>query len=360
MKRAVLCVPDPWNYIDQFQDYSLMIVNPQTTPDRFDYLTGAADWSVLVTSTEVRYRDGNDYPNEKLLWYTSGTTGDSKFYSIPQYKIDHVCDQLISEYNITANDRYVSIMPLWHGHGQMFYWLSKKIKFETNFVPMSKLLQMKNHSPTFITAIPEALKVMSNLKFDSLRFVRSASVALPDSTYKQLKESFGVPVIESFGMTEATSHCFTNPLYGEQRIGTIGLPSGIEAEIRDRHLWIRGPAVFKKDWIDTGDLAEIDDSGYYKILGRSVDRINLRGYKIDPLSIENQLHNVLPGIGEISIFGTDKIMCVYTGDVPTTQVQQALIDINPMLNPKFLQQLDTIPTNNAGKVSRTMLAEIYK
>jgi len=361
MKRAVICVPDPWNYLDQFQDYSLMILNPQMSSDRFDYLTNAADWSVLVTSTQVLYREGNDYPNEKLLWYTSGTTGDSKFYSVPQHKIDHVCDQLITEYNITANDRYVSIMPLWHGHGQMFYWLAKKVGFEIDFVPMPKLLQMKNYSPTFITAIPEALKVLSNLKFDSLRFVRSASVALSDSTYAQLKESFGVPIIEAFGMTEATSHCFTNPLYSEQRIGTVGLPSGIEAELRDNHLWIRGPAVFTHDWIDTSDLAETDDHGYYRILGRVNDTINIKGYKINPISIEQQILKEFPTVTECTIFGVNKLKCLYiSNDITPQAITNFLVNISSHCRPVLIQSVDKIPVNGMGKISRAELNKEFK
>jgi long-chain acyl-CoA synthetase len=360
MKRVVLAVPDPWNYIDQFQDYSLMILNPQVTPNRFDYLTNAADWSVLVTSTKERYRNGGNSHNEKLFWYTSGTTGDSKFYSISQEKIDHVCNCLIADYDINNNDRYVSIMPLWHAHGQMFYWLAKKVGFEINFLPMPKLAQVEKYSPTFISAIPDALKVLSKFDFDDLRFVRSASSALPDTVYQQLTHNFNVPVIEAFGMTESTSHCFTNPLYGQQKVGTVGLPSGIEAQIRDQRLWIRGPAVAATDWFDTGDLAETDNQGYYKILGRANDTINIKGYKINPVSIEQQILKAFPLITECAVFGTNQLKCLYAGKVDTKTVSTFLTNLGSHCRPKLIQQVSKVPVNSMGKVSRTMLNQEFQ
>ena len=79
MKRVVLCVPDPWNYYDQLQEWSVMTVNPDNTPARQKYLLDNSDWSMKITPAGVEHRDGGDYANEKLFWYTSGTTGDSKF-----------------------------------------------------------------------------------------------------------------------------------------------------------------------------------------------------------------------------------------------------------------------------------------
>ena len=359
-QRAVICVPDPWNYLEQYKEYSLMVINPQVSADRFKYLTDAADWSVLITATEQQVRSGGNYHNEKLFWYTSGTTGDSKFYSVSQEKIDHVCSRLIADYNINSNDRYVSVMPLWHAHGQMFYWLAKKVGFQIDFVPMAKIAQVKNYNPTFISAIPDALRILSKFKFDNLRFVRSASSALPDTIYQQLTHSFGVPIIEAFGMTESTSHCFTNPLNGEQRVGTIGLPSGVEAKIKDQRLWIRGPAVTSDDWFDTGDLAETDQHGYYKILGRADDIINVRGYKINPLSIEQQVLKAFSQVTECAVFGTTTLKCLYAGDVNTNTISNFLSNLGSHCRPTLIQQVEKIPVNGMGKVSRTMLSQEFK
>ena len=361
MKRVVLCVPDPWNYYDQFEHCCIMTVNPDNTPARQKYLLDNSDWSIKVTQNGVEYRDGGDYPNEKIFAYTSGTTGDSKFYSFSQEKLDHCVDTIIQSYNITANDRYVSIMPLWHAHGQTFYWLAKRIKCESHFMSVAGLRNMPKYSPTFITAVPDMLKVVSQLDFDqNLRFVRSASVALSNQLFQTLKDKFNLPIIEAFGMTESLSHCFTNPLHGEQRIGTVGLPSGIEATIKFGQLHIRGFSVFTSDWYNTGDLAELDEHGYYRILGRVKDRINIKGYKIDPISIERQLHEKLSNIGDCIIFGNEVVNCIYTGTTDINEINDCLIKIHPVCRPSFILQTDTIPLNGNGKLSRLWLINNFK
>lgn len=360
MKRAVICVDDPWNHIDQYRDYSLMIVNPTLTQSRRDYLLDNADWSLLVTNDGLQHRNGGNYENEKVVWYTSGTTGDSKFVSISADKLDHVCARLIADYDISVNDRYVSIMPLWHGHGQTFYWLAKKVGFEINFLPVSKITQIEQYDPTFVTGIPDVLKILSRFNLPSLRFARTASAALIDRLYFDLSQKLNVPIIEAFGMTESTSHCFTNPLFGEQRVGTVGLPTGIEAEVRNQRLWIRGPAVQAADWFDTGDLAEIDSKGYFKILGRAQDTINIKGYKFNPISLEQQIVKQFPAVTECVVFGKDRVKCLYAGEIEATAVAKFLNDLNNYCRPSVIKQVEKIPVNNMGKISRTVLDQEFQ
>lgn len=360
MKRAVICVNDPDNYIGRVsQHMSVMVVNPATNPTRLKYLLDNADYSMLINEHGVEYRNGGDYGNEQVLWYTSGTTGDSKFRSFTRAQLEHVSMAICRSYNITDNDRYLSIMPLWHAHGQGMYWAAQHIGCEIKYATPTDLKNKMYFRPTFVSAIPDVLRVMMRQNFKDLRFVRSASSALPDQLYYDLCAWSGAPVIEAFGMTEAASHCFTNPLSGPQRVGTVGLPDGIDADIIDGVLHIQGPAVFQQGWYNTGDLAEQDDMGYYRILGRVQDRITVKAYKLDPVSIENQLYNLLPDIGEVVVFGSDTVMCIYTGDIEEAVVRRTLIDIGTQCNPKFLLRVDAIPKNTAGKVSRSMLKDLY-
>lgn len=356
MKRAVLCVPNPEKYIDSLNDYSIMIINPDAPHTRKQYLLDQSDYSLKITVNGEEYRNGNDYGDEKVFWYTSGTTGDSKFYGFTQTQIDIMSNTICRAYDISSDDRYTSIMPLWHAHGQGFYWATKFAGCETRFLSIKEIKNIESTSPTFITAVPDILKLVTRYKLQNLRFIRSASAALPSDLHDTLL-TFNVPVLEAFGMTEALSHCFTNPLHGEQRKGTIGLPSGVEAKIIDDLLYIKGSTLFTNDWFDTGDLADQDAAGYYRITGRHRDQINIKGYKINPASIERQLLEYLPALDSCVIFGSDKIKCIYVGDVSKKSVIQFLIRIHPLCRPCYIKQVEEIPIGDNNKISRTWLTK---
>jgi acyl-coenzyme A synthetase/AMP-(fatty) acid ligase len=359
MKRAVICANNPQDYINQLDDYSIMIINPDAAASRQKYLLDNADYSLLITNQGESYRDGADYCNERLLWYTSGTTGDSKFCSFTQDQVNTLAQRICSAYDITANDRYVSIMPLWHAHGQGMYWAIQQARCEIHYMPVKNIKSMPDYDPTFISAIPDFLRVISQMDFDHLRFIRSASAALPTELYQHLSEKYQVPVIEAFGMTESLSQCFTNPLHGEQRPGTVGLPDGIEADIVDGHLYIQGSTVFAPGWYDTGDLADRDEAGYYRILGRSKDQINVRGIKVNPVSLEYQLKSNIDNLTDCVIFGTDCVKCLYTGTCDSQTMKDFLIGLGQHCWPRVLEQIDLIPVSPSGKISRIWLNERY-
>jgi len=167
-------------------------------------------------------------------------------------------------------------------------------------------------------------------------------------------------VIEAFGMTEAYSHCFTNPLHGEQRMGTVGLPDGIEATISNKgHLLVRGPSVVKDSWVDTGDLAEQDQKGYYHILGRSVDQLNIKGKKFNPLSLESQVLKHITTVKECVIFGNHELNCLYVGDCDPKEILTFLLSLDPYLRPAMLNKTDEIPLQHSGKISRSYLTKLF-
>lgn len=358
-KRAVICVDNPWDLIPTLNDYSLMIVNPDSTPERIKYLLDHADWSILINRDGRQERNGGTYTNEKVFWYTSGTTGDSKFCSFSAEQVENMAQRIVDSYKLTSNDRYVSIMPLWHAHGQGFYWATKLAGCQVSFLSVKRIRELEAHDPTFITAIPDVLKLIENMNLPSLRFIRSASSPMPNELFTRLKEKFKVPVIEAFGMTEALSHCFTNPLDGEQKIGTIGVPDGVEAKIVDGHLLIRGFTVCAEDWYDTGDLADVDSDGYYRILGRSKEQINVRGIKVNPNSLESQLKAGVHNIGQCVVFGDNRVRVIYTGTSDTKTITDFLVSLGQHCRPDFVKQVDSIPLAPSGKVSRRWLLQHY-
>jgi acyl-coenzyme A synthetase/AMP-(fatty) acid ligase len=250
-------------------------------------------------------------------------------------------------------------MPLWHAHGQGFYWAAQRAKCETHFLTMRDIRRMPGYHPTFVTAVPDVLRVIAQLNFDSLRFVRSASAPLPDALYQTLQQKFKVPVCEAFGMTEALSHCFTNPLHGEQRVGTIGMPDGVEADIVDGQLYIQGPCVFQPGWYNTGDLAQRDEQGYYRILGRHRDQINVKGKKLNPESLEKQLLSSVPGLDHVVIFGSTSVNCLYVGTCNSADIAKFLQSLGPHCRATLIKQVEAIPPSPSGKISRSWLTKEY-
>lgn len=361
MKRAVICVKNPWHVIPKYQDtHSIMVINPGSPKTRLDYLISNSDFDVLITEEGVFQGQGQDHGDEKLFLYTSGTTGDSKFYSFSQSQVDAVCGNISKSYELSPNDRYFGIMPLWHAHGLLMYLTTLQVGCETQFGTIADIKEMEKFQPTWLSAIPDILMLSSKLDLQCLRFVRSASASLTEKNFLTLKEKFKVPILEAFGMTEAISHCFTNPLHGPQKIGTVGLPDGIRARVdENNHLWIEGPSVFRSGWFDTGDLASQDEDGYFRILGRSVDRINVRGYKIDPLSIENQLYNRFPSLSECAVFGKERLKCVVCGDVSVDEINEFLNSLGDACRPRFVRQVETVPKNLNGKISRSFLDTVF-
>ena len=141
---------------------------------------------------------------------------------------------------------------------------------------------------------------------------------------------------------------------------TVGLPNGVEARIDQGRLFIKGPTVFVNDWYDTGDLAEQDPAGYYKIIGRSRDQINVRGIKVNPASLEQQLLAAVLGVTECAVFGTHSVKCIYVGSATADEIIAFLTKLGSYCRPTLVQSMASIPLSPSGKVSRTFLNSLYE
>ena len=146
-----------------------------------------------------------------------------------------------------------------------------------------------------------------------IRFVRSASAPLPVATLSRFEQATGVPILETYGMTEAASQITANPLHGARKAGSVGFPTGVELVVRADDgmtsptgsvgvVAIRGPGVVQRylssehnagidaaGWLDTGDLGFLDEDGYLTLVGRRDDVINRGGEKVLPREIEEVL-----------------------------------------------------------------------
>jgi acyl-CoA synthetase (AMP-forming)/AMP-acid ligase II len=232
-------------------------------------------------------------------------------------------------------------MPLFHIHGLVAALLAPlaaggSIACTPNFDAFKFFDWLDELTPTWYTAVPtmhqlivsRAARNADTIERAQLRFVRSSSASLPAIAMEELQRVFGVPVIEAYGMTEASHQMASNPLPpAVAKPGSVGQATGIDISIVDEdghHLQqgergevvIRGETVvrgyeknpeantkaFTDGWFRTGDEGYFDEEGYLFLTGRLKEIINRGGEKISPLEIDGVLLRH-PAVAEAVAFG---------------------------------------------------------
>ncbi|HAC15150.1 MAG TPA: hypothetical protein DCE78_04295 [Bacteroidetes bacterium] len=360
MKRLLLCTTHPEKYLHYLDTYSLVMISPKLDYKRKQDLIAQSNCSIFITDDGIYDNsEGLEYDNEALVMSTSGTDGLPKFHCFTRAQLDLKIESIIKWFDITSKDHYVSVMPLWHVAGLGIYLACLKVGAKVSVVDIQNLKKIPEMDPSFLVGSPSVLRVLSNFNWKNLRFVRSTTEPLPIDLYWHFLNRFQAPIIENHGMTEALGICLSNPLYGEQRPGTVGLPVDVEINLTNNVLSLKGPTFSVSDWVDTGDLAEYDEKGYVRILGRKKEMIIIKGNKFFPSLIENQVLETVPGIKNIAVFGDDTINVVYEGDPDRTLLINTLRMVCQNYKPKNVLQVDSIPLSDNGKISRSLLKKIY-
>jgi oxalate---CoA ligase len=277
----------------------------------------------------VPARPGNaEAEDQALVLHTSGTTSRPKIVPLQHRNVTasayHIGDTLA----LTPEDRCLNIMPLFHIHGLIAATLSSLaagagVSCTPGFNAFRFFSWFAEVRPTWYTAVPTMHQAILELAprnravIDQgrLRFVRSSSSSLPGPVMTALEAAFGVPVIESYGMTEAAHQMASNPLPPLPRFpGCVGRAAGPEVAILDEdgavlppgaigEVAIRGPNVtagyennpaanasaFTNGWFRTGDQGTLDADGYLRLTGRLKELINRGGEKISPLEVDEVL-----------------------------------------------------------------------
>ena len=225
---------------------------------------------------------------------------------------------------------------------------------------------------------------------EKLRFIRSSSSALSPETMRQLEARFGAPVLEAYGMTEASHQMASNPLPpADRRPGTVGTGTGVRLGVMDDsgmlvrqgdpgEVAVQGPNVidgysnnpeanasaFIDGWFRTGDQGVLDADGYLSLTGRLKEMINRGGEKIAPREIDDVLLQH-PAVGEAVAFGSphpawgEEVVAAVVLKSPVTDkeliafARERLADYKV---PKKLYIVDRIPTTATGKIQRRAVA----
>ena len=356
---------------------------------------------------ETDYKNPNDY-DEALVLHTSGTTSRPKIVPLSNLNIFTSAVNISKSLKLTADDHCLNIMPLFHIHG-LIAVLSASAKVGAsvcasngfNALKFLDLAETQNISwysgvPTMHQAILlRAQKKLDKAKKLNLRFIRSSSASLPPAIFEQLNNIFQTPVVEAYGMTEATHQMTSNPLPPAiQKPGLVGVPAGPEICImNDKNeklpqgeigeICIKGDNVtngyennpeankqsFVNDWFRTGDEGFFDEDGYLKISGRLKEIINKGGEKISPLEVDNILMDFLP-IDQALCFGyKDKMLGEDIAVAIKLKENKSCTedDIKSYANeklakfkiPKKIFIVEDIPKGATGKLQRIGLAKKF-
>ena len=275
-----------------------------------------------------------------LLLHTSGTTSRPKLVPLSHANLAASAGHIGATLGLDADDRCLNIMPLFHIHGLIAAVLSSlaaggSVFCTPGFNALRFFQWLGEARPSWYTAVPtmhqailaRAARNPDALAAASLRFIRSSSASLPPQVMAELEATFGCPVIESYGMTEAAHQMASNSLPpGMRKAGSVGTAAGPEVAImapdgqilkpgQVGEIVIRGPNVtsgyeknpdanasaFAHGWFHTGDQGVLDEDLYLRVTGRLKEIINRGGEKISPLEVDDVLMDH-PAIAQVVTF----------------------------------------------------------
>ncbi len=349
-----------------------------------------------------------------LVLHTSGTTSRPKIVPLSHLNVCTSAFNIAESLKLTQSDVGLNIMPLFHIHGLIAAILSSMAKgacvyCTPGFDALKVYGWFEDCAPTWYTAVPtmhQAILARAPRNADivaqsKLRFVRSSSSSLPPTVMADLQRTFGCPVVEAYGMTEAAHQMACNPIPigpGLQRPGSVGLAAGPRIAIlsdagltTDKQtvgeIVISGENVtagydgnetanaesFLVDdtdgstWFRTGDQGWLDSDGYLFISGRLKEIINRGGEKVSPREVDEVLMNH-PSVNQAVTFalshpklGEDVAAAIVLKE--GSDVDEAILRafaaqyIAAFKVPRKIVFVDEIPKGPTGKLQRIGLAK---
>ena len=354
-----------------------------------------------------KYKKNKIFPDDiALVLHTSGTTSKPKMVPLTHLNLCSSAKNIVGTLKLARTDRCINIMPLFHIHGIVGLLLSSLFSGGSIF-PSRRFNALKffgwldEISPTWFSAVPTMhqailIRASKNKKIISrtkLRFVRSSSAPLSSKTMMEIENIFKCPLIESYGMTEASHQMTSNHLPpGKRKALKAGFAAGPELAILENNniifknnkigeIIIRGNNVtsgylnnpkankdsYYNGWFRTGDLGFFDHNGFLQLTGRIKEIINKGGEKISPIEIDNVIMEHKSVFQAISFSISDKNLgediaaaVVLKNDHKLTQqdikefLKKKLV---PFKIPQKILILKEIPKGKTGKLKRIGLAQ---
>ena len=343
--------------------------------------------------------------HEALALHTSGTTARPKLVPLTHGNLCASARNISASLSLNPADRCLNVMPLFHVHGLVAAMLSTLYAGATiwcapGFNGLKFFGWMDQAQATWMTAVPTIYQAVLGraernaeaIARNPFRLLRSSSAAMPTSVLERLEQTFGTPVVESYGMTESAQQICANPLPpAVRKPGSVGLPAGPKVAILDNfdapqaqgvtgEVAIKGEnvtrgyfgnpdantAAFAGPWLRTGDLGVMDADGYLTLVGRAKEIINRGGEKISPAEVEDALLRH-PDVTEAAVFalphptlGEEPAAAVVTGNksISIDNIRaQASARLAGFKVPRTIVVVDALPKGPTGKVARLSLAK---
>lgn len=335
-----------------------------------------------------------------VIIYTSGTTGRSKGAMLSHGNLLHNVASCRVVLDTLKSDRYAVILPLFHSYMLTVGMLLPLLEGATIVLikslnqPQQMLREMYQRQATMLPAIPQFYRTLANANLPAklpFRLCVSGAAPLPVQVLKDFEAKHQIPIIEGYGLSEASPVVTKNPFRGVRKPGSIGLPiPNVELTIQDEsgtilganetgELCVRGGNVMmgywnqpeetakamRGDWLLTGDIGHRDADGYFYITDRKKDMLLVNGINVYPREVEEVIHQ-FPGVKETAVIG---IPDARKGEQPLAYVaamegvtleekaltqflRQKLADYKV---PKQIRFVTALPRNATGKILKTDL-----
>jgi malonyl-CoA/methylmalonyl-CoA synthetase len=405
VKLGVIFVPINILYRDREITHILSDADPKLLVTDKELVEMVASAATQPDTLDVLPLDG-DTP--AALVYTSGTTGTSKGAIITHNNLASNALNLTACWQITAADRFLLALPLFHVHALgngVHCWLISgcRMRLLERFEHQTAAATMLDFRPTLFFGVPTMYVRLLETPPETareigkhMRLFVSGSAPLPAQVLEDFRERFGHTILERYGMTETMMN-MSNPYVGERRPGSVGFPlPGISARIVDAEgrdaadgetgeIHLKGPNVFagywrREDatraafaegpdksagWFKTGDIAQRAPDGYFTLCGRRSDLIISGGFNIYPREIEEFLME-LPGVAEAAVAAVPdrvrgEIPVAYVvardGELDCAALEAACREkLASFKCPRGFVKLEKLPRNALGKVQKHLLA----
>lgn len=337
-----------------------------------------------------------------VLIYTSGTTGRPKGAMLSHGNLLHNVESCRLCLHTVSEDRLAVLLPMFHSY-MLTVGIFLPLLQGASIIIIKSLHPVRNviqeifaRRATILPAIPQFYRGLANADIPTplpLRLCLSGSAPLPVQVLHDFEKKFGIPLIEGYGLSEASPVVAKNPLDATRKPGSVGIPiPHVEMSVQDDsgqllgngavgEICVRGgnvmlgywnepeetAAAFRNGWLLTGDVGYRDEEGYYYITDRKKDMLLVNGNNVYPREIEEVIHQ-FPNVKEVAVIGRPDSR---RGEQPVAFVvanENTTLDMDALLKfvrskladykvPRRILLAAALPRNATGKVLKTVLRQ---